>query len=543
MKHIRKTTWLIILLILLCIGCTDLSDASNNLANTAMRSENTASPGITYTGYGANGAVSGAMHILEIGEDKIILDAGLFYGDDGNNAPQLDKKVLDGVSAIIISHAHLDHTGRLLEVVGLGYSGPIYCTKPTQNLMPVMLRMKARYGDFGPEVFYYSNLSKLNNDKKGKSTAAHLYEKCEYGSQISSKNIGEVFCSRDELEEKGFYICKACADQHVSKVMDLIRIVPPNTKQRITNNLTIEFLNTPHLPGSAMVLINNKKNQQTIVYTGDIGSGSSRYLPDQTPIQEADYIIVEGTYGTSDYYSTETDRIKFQQFIGDCIRANKRVIIPAFVLDRSQQVLGEISRGMDNGYIPASTPVKVFSPSIAEINHIYTQIFTNQDYQDYFSPDYFEYGPFKPILKEYDQVQPVYYGEIAVASSGMADSTYSKEFVKQWVSDPETVFVFVGYQDPDSLGGKLTGSELDNLIVDQEDYIVAAEVKKFDCFSGHANYQQIKSLLQEIRGLQSVIIVHSDKSVAEELKMAYETDFPYICFMLPESGEKIYLYD
>ncbi|HOQ08980.1 MAG TPA: MBL fold metallo-hydrolase [Syntrophomonadaceae bacterium] len=532
MARYRKICSLLLVLYILvfcCAGCFSLPIATNT------------SQQIVYTGYGANGVVSGSLHILEIGKDKIILDAGLFYGDDGDNAPPLDENVLDGISAIVISHAHLDHIGRLLEVVDLGYSGPIYCTQPTRDLLPVMLRMEARYGDFGPETFYYSNRSKLNNDKQGKHTAAHLYRQCQYGRQISAENRREIFCSREDLEERGFYLCKACADQHVSTVMDLIRTVPLNTKRQISSNLTIEFLNTPHLPGSAMVLIHNKMSQQTVLYTGDVGSGSSRYLPAQTPVQEADYAIVEGTYGTSDYFSTEADRIQFQKFIGDCIRANKRVIIPAFVLDRSQQVLGEISRGMDNGYIPSSTPVKVFSPSTAQINHIYAQIFTDQDYKEFFAADYYEYGPFKPVFEEYDQVHQVDYGEIAVASSGMADSTYSREFVKQWISDPQTVFIFVGYQDPDTLGGKLTGSDLDKLIVDQEEYIVAAEVKKFNCFSGHANYLQIKALLQEIKGLQSVIIVHSDKPVAEELKLTYEADLPYIRFMHPESGERIYL--
>jgi metallo-beta-lactamase family protein len=537
-RYLKINLLLLILCILIfgCVGCSVLETTIKDIEKPVLHN----SQEIIYTGYGANGVVSGSLHMLEIGTDKIILDAGLFYGDDGNNAPQLDKKVLDGVSAIIISHAHLDHTGRLLKVVDLGYSEPIYCTQPTLDLMPVMLRMEARYGDFGSETFYYSNRSKLNNDKKGNFTAAHLYH-CEYGSRISSKNRREVSCSRNDLEEKGFYLCKACADQHVSKVMNQISIIPLNTKQQITNNLTIEFLNTPHLPGSAMVLINNKQEQQTILYTGDIGSGLSRYLPDQIPVLEADYAIVEGTYGTSNYSSTDADRIEFQKFIGDCIRANKRVIIPAFVLDRSQQVLGEISRGMDNGYIPTSTPVKVFSPSTAEINRIYAQIFTNQDYKAFFRPDYVEYGPFKPIFEEYDQVDQVDYGEIAVASSGMADSTYSKEFVKQWISDPQTVFVFVGYQDPDTLGGKLTGSEMDKLIIDQEDHVVAAEVEEFGCFSGHANYKQVKALLQEIRGLQSVIIVHSDKSVAGELIKTYKTELPYVRFILPESGERITL--
>jgi metallo-beta-lactamase family protein len=496
---------------------------------------------ITYTGYGANGIVSGSLHILEMDGDKIILDAGLFYGNDGANIPLLTKSHVENVSAVIVSHAHLDHIGRLSQLLRLGYSGPIYCTEPTKDILPIMLRMEAKYGDFGSEQFYYSALSKAKNDKTGKMTAIHLYN-CEYGSKIYPKNKKTIFSTRKALEKQSFYLCNSCADIDVGQIMDQVKVLPIATRCEITENLNIEFLNTPHIPGSVMVLVNSNNSNQTVLYTGDFGSGNSRFLPRQAQVETADYAIIEGTYGIPDgnlSLSNEEERLMFQKYIGECVSNNKRVIIPAFVLDRSQQVLGEISRGMESGYIPR-TSVKIFSPSTSEINKLYANTFTQPEYQPYFSTEYFLKGPFNPIFfMEKNEVEQIEYGEIALASSGMADTVYSKDFIKQWISDPQTVFIFVGYQDPETIGGIITKSGVSGIIIDENQYVVAAEIKKFNCFSGHGSYIQISQFLSNIEGLKKVVLVHSDKPVAEKLIQSYQQDLPEIKFVLPASGELI----
>ncbi len=533
-----STVLLLILFLLYLIGCAGTDEKLAK--DTSVSTKHSLASGITYTGYGANGIVSGSLHTLEMDGDKIILDAGLFYGNDGDNAPLLTKSNVENVSAVIVSHAHLDHIGRLFQLLRLGYSGPIYCTAPTKDIMPIMLRMEVRYGDFGSEQFYYSALSKAKNDKTDKMTTVHLYN-CEYGSKIKTKNKKTISSTRKALGDKDFYLCKTCADIDVLQVMEQVVVLPLDTRYEITKNLNIKFLNTPHIPGSVMVLINSNKSNQTVLYTGDFGSGNSRFLSGQAEVKAADYAIIEGTYGIPDgnvSVSNEEERLIFQKYIGECVRNNKRVIIPAFVLDRSQQVLGEISRGMKSGYIPP-TSVKVFSPSTAEINKLYANKFIQPEYKPYFSSQYFQDGPFDPIFTEHNQVEQIYYGEIAIASSGMADMVYSQDFIKQWISDPQTVIIFVGYQDPETIGGKITESELSEIIIDETKYVVAAEIKKFDCFSGHGSYKQISQFLSNIEGLKKVVLVHCDMPVAEKLIQSYQQDLPEIDFLLPASGESV----
>ncbi len=527
---------ILVLIISFLAGCSKIGGPSTEVSSS--------SAGINYTGYGANQCVSGSLHVLEIDGEKIILDAGLFYGQDGQDAPPLEKSLIENVSAIIITHAHLDHVGRLFQLLLLGYQGPIYCTAPTRDLMPVMLTMEARYGDFGPEEFYYSIKSKTRNKNSSYNTAVHLYP-CESGKNITAKNKRTIKTRRSELDQQGFYYCKNCADLDVEKVIKQVQILPLDTESQITRQLTVKFLPTPHIPGSVMAFINSSKSGKTVLYTGDFGSGTSRFLAAQSAPQKADFAIVEGTYGingNNDPLTNEAERREFQEYIGNCIRKNQRVIIPAFVLDRSQQILGEISRGMDSGLIPP-VPVKVFSPSTAEINYLYKEIFTDSGYRPFFSDDYQTSGPFKDIYREYSRIEDVAYGEIALASSGMADSVYSREFVNKWLDDPQTAFVFVGYQDPESVGGMVTVAQQGSRVkIDNKWHDVRAKIKKFGCFSSHGSYEQISEYLKGTQGLQKVILVHSDFAPAKELQEKYHQDFPQIQFFLPASGETVELY-
>jgi metallo-beta-lactamase family protein len=495
--------------------------------------------GIEYIGYGANKTVSGSLHIISIDGEKIMLDAGSFYGDDENQAKEFPRKLLKDISAIILSHAHIDHIGRLLELVNMGYRGPIYCTEPTKELMPVMLEMSAKYSNYGWEEFYYSNGSYNSNKQQHKNTAVHIYKDCQFGKNIKSNNIRNLTSTRENLEEQGFYLCGECANLHVQKVMNLVKILPIHYENSITSNISAELFNTPHLPGSVMIKLKSKKNGQSILFTGDLGSGLSPYLPAQDIINSADYAIIEGTYGNN-LEMLSDDRIKFQKYIGNCVRNKKRIIIPAFVLDRSQQVLYEITKGIQAGYIPANTPVKVFGTSTAEINKIYKTSFVKKGFEQYFSQGYSKNGPFGDIFKEFSQLENVNYGEIAVASSGMAESVYSKEFVKKWITDQNTVFIFVGYQDPDTVGGKLTSDEpILSIEIDSNKYENKAEIKKFSCFSGHANYSQIKNFISKIVNLNKVLVVHVEEENVGKLIDSYYKDFPNIEFLAPESGTSI----
>jgi metallo-beta-lactamase family protein len=497
-----------------------------------------AKPAFEYVGYGANRCVSGALHVIRAGTDSVIFDVGSFYGNDGDGVPPIPEETVREASAIIISHAHADHIGRLTYLYKIGYRGPIYCTEPTRELMKVMLPMSARFSDMGRETFYYSANSLEKNQKVGKNTQVHLYT-CEWGSKISPRNMRTVECARTDLEELGFYLCKDCAQQECDAVMTHVQTMALGVPFRVSGRLEATFYNTPHLPGSAMVRIVDSRSGKSLLYTGDFGSGLSPYLPRQSMVPSSNVAIVEATYGAQDLVRSPDERDEFRRFIGDCIRDGKRVIIPAFVLDRTQQVLGEITTGMREGTIPRSTKVKVFSPSALQLNEIYAQEFTKPRYSEFFTESFMRTGPFEQIYEAGDG-RDVLPGEIGICSSGTADHAYSKEFVKRWVEDANTVFVFVGYQDPETIGGKLTSFKRRNneqiIYIDGTEYTVKAQIWQTRCFSGHASYEQILSFLTGMPDLRTLVLVHLEEACVEQMIEKYTADLSNVEVICPESG-------
>lgn len=122
----------------------------------------------------------------------------------------------------------------------------------TKELMPVMLKMSAKYSNCGQEKFYFSNNSYDSNKKQNKKTAIHLYEDCQYGKNIKPNNLRVITSFRENLEEQGFYLCEECANLHVQKVINLVETLPLYKENDITAHIILEFYNTPHLPGSVM---------------------------------------------------------------------------------------------------------------------------------------------------------------------------------------------------------------------------------------------------------------------------------------------------
>ena len=251
------------------------------------------------------------------------------------------------------------------------------------------------------------------------------------------------------------------------------------------------------------------------------------------------------------------------------------------------QVLHDISLGIREGHIPEDQKVKIFSPSIEDINRIYSKNFLDPRFSTFLADDYRERGPFDDIAVIPPQGnEDVGYGEIASCSSGMADAGFAKEFVKKWVGDPRTVFIFVGYQSPLTVGGRLTrlgkteefvlkdGSVISGVVerenvsallletesgrrtlprgsiarrrpgtasvtIDGKTYPVRAEIRKMGSFSGHGTPNQIRDFLAGIEDLKDVLIVHADPDVIHLLGAYYRKELPDINFHIPRMGEKI----
>lgn len=471
-------------------------------------------PQISYIGFGGQGTVSGSMHCLEVDKKMYMIDAGIFYGEEGDNYTLPDEIDLNNLEAVFITHAHADHIGRLPLLLEKGYSGPMYMTGVTYDLSKIMLQSSLKYSEF--------NISEKD-----------LLEKLRKQVKIVGYN-------------KPFYV-----DGKITGFFNRFDIFNKFYSYLVKNRIKVEFLHTSHIPGSAMILFDI--NGKDILFSGDIGSDNNPFLIKNKQFEgNIDYLFVEGTYGAKgDNSNNELDRETFQKIIGEKLDKGFRVIIPAFVLDRTQQVLYEITQGMDKNYIPAETIVKVYSPTSLKITDKYRH-YSLQDeaYKSFFSEKMFNglfdiqnlyYNP-KNDYGSYDL--NIDYGEIAVMSSGMMSYVFSKEAVHKYIEDPKTFIMIVGYQAEGTEGRKILDAhenESEYVYIDGEKKkINPGNIYRSYAFNGHADINQIIDIFKNTAP-EKIFTIHLNKEESEDLKNKYQECFTDAEIIAPGFGEKYVL--
>lgn len=524
------------LIIVILVGC----NINNGIEETAAIVD------VSYTGFGAVGTVEGSLHKLSIGSYHYLIDVGAFYGDAESNYPLPSELDVTAIDSVFITHAHTDHVGRIPLLLEMGYKGPIYMTSVTKDLTIINILSSLEYCNLGVEKFYYSRNNK--NDKK----PVYL-DRFDYGQyEVKDKNRIYIQLKRNELEENGYYLHRSVID-HLQEEMRIKlekQLIPVDYGEtiKLSNDDTVEFIYTSHLPGSAMIYFTiGGKN---ILFSGDVGSDNSPFLRENTAFKyPVDFLFIEGTYGTNiRKYDTKAERQKFIEYIGEAIKNNERVIIPAFAIDRSQQVLYEIKTGIKQGTIPENTCVKVFSPTTEKIIDLYATYsenkgrygvyFSDQMFTDIFNIKNLLINPTLPDSKMYDL--NVEYGEIAIMTSGMITSGFSKELLKNYIKDTKTNFISVSYQDPDEIGGKVFRGD-DIMHIDGIEYQVKAKTFSSSAFSGHADISKIQNIFGGTVPEQ-IMIVHLNDYDKDNLIDSYSEYFKSSIIIVPAIKEPYLLY-
>ena len=297
--------------------------------------------------FGAAKQVSGSCYYFDTDEIDFLVDCGLFYPETKNINYEKDVKNTNrlntqppvspnGISAIIITHAHLDHIGKIPLLISKGFGGIIYSTELTKNLSLIMFEMLLKSTSLGDETF----------TKSAKSKKVHSQYNCKWKNKI--KHPKYITVERNELYDRSLQLCKECLSIEINNIERLFSTIPFNRKVKLSKNISLELFDAKHLPGSSSVLIDfDFRNDDKSVYiTGDIGSGLDNILTGM-PVKpnEVDYVFIESTYGGK---SRGLPMNPFDDFYSDLnysVKSNKFIWIPCFVLDRTQKVLNSIRRG------------------------------------------------------------------------------------------------------------------------------------------------------------------------------------------------------
>jgi metallo-beta-lactamase family protein len=459
------------------------------------------------TFYGAARTVTGSKHLITTSKGrKLLLDCGLFQGK-GSDTEALNRHFgfePSEIDYMILSHAHTDHAGLIPRLVKEGYTGPIYCTDATKDLCTIMLADSAHIQENDVK---YLNKRRL---KKGQKLIEPIYD----------------------LEDVAIAL-----KQFVS--------VPYNIVATIDEGIRFHFTDAGHILGSACVNLefDEPEGSKRVFFSGDVGRYHDIILREPQAFPQADYIIFESTYGDRLHDTTFDAEERLLAIVKDtCIIRKGKLIIPAFSLGRTQELVYALDRMHTEGKMP-HIPVYVDSPLAINATSIMRK------HMESFNPEILEYIKKDSNPFGYDDLHYVRDVEdskalndlpepcIIISASGMMEAGRIKHHIKNNIENPNNTILIVGYATPNSLGGKLREKAAEVKIYG-ELYTVNAHIEVIDSYSAHADYNELIQFLscQDTSKVKKVFLVHGEPDAQDEFKAKLQ-GLGYNEVKTPEMGE------
>ena len=438
---------------------------------------------------GAAGTTTGSQHLLEINGKRILLDCGLYQGSRKHAYevnccfPHFDPKSID---AVILSHAHIDHSGNLPNLTSKGYTGNIYATHATRDLCQIMLADCARIQE--------SDMKWLNKHRKkeGLEPATLLYTEQE---------------------------AERCLRQFVTINYD--RSMP------VADGVTVTFIDAGHILGSAQVLLeiddHSDGKKKRFLFSGDVGRGSNEVLRDPVPVPDIDFLLMESTYGGREHEAPPGVGDHFGEIVRQAVQRGGKILIPAFAVERTQQLLYVLHDLFQRGEIP-EIPVYVDSPlavSATEIYRLHPEAFNQEVYNSLFerqNPFGFENLTLVRSVNGSKALNDIIGVAIIISASGMCEAGRILHHLKNNIGDPKTTVLFVGYCADNTLGRRIRDGEREVPILGGR-YKVRAKIEIIDSFSGHADHSELLDWFERITGPKTrVWLVHGETDSAQKLR-------------------------
>src|SRR5262249_20965126 len=440
------------------------------------------SPRVTF--WGAARTVTGSMHLVEAGRQRILLDCGFYQGPRQEARRRNEEFPFPPhtIDAVILSHAHIDHCGNLPNLVRRGFSGPIYCTPAPKDLIAVMLADSAK--------IQHEDAEYLNRKlQKGQPPIQPLYDQ------------------RD-----------------VVRTVRLARPVAYDKTFPVGNNMEAQFVEAGHLLGSAMVSVRIAVGSQThtLTFTGDLGRKSLPILRDPAPVPPAGFVISESTYGGRTHPPIEDMGDQLGDVVRRTLERGGKVIVPAFSLGRTQTIVYALHRLIQAGKL-ISFPIYVDSPLAAnatEVFHLHPECFDEDtavllaNDPDVFGQKHVQY------LRTVDESKMLNERRepcVIIASSGMCESGRIQHHLKHNVEDSRNTILIIGFQAPDTLGRRIV-ERRPEVRIHNRMWKLNAEVAVLNGFSSHADHNELLAALTPLaHEARQVCLVHGELIPAQAL--------------------------
>lgn len=438
---------------------------------------------------GAAREVTGSKVLITTDEGKkILIDCGMFQGkgletDGMNRNIGLEPSELHH---IILSHAHIDHSGLIPYFYKLGFRGSVICTNATRNLCSIML----------PD-------------------SGHIQE------------MDAKWFNKKQAKKKLPFIQPIYTVEDAERAMKLFIGVDYDRRFTINDKINVKFTNTGHMLGSAVVNLEITENgkKMRLAYTGDIGRPFNRILKPPVPFPQCDYLITESTYGNRIHEPMTEVEQEFHHIIYDtCVVRKGKLIIPSFAIGRTQEIVYVLNKFFNDGTLPnidiyvdsplAVNATDIFRMHLDNLNDdVHNEIISERD------SDPFGFNRLHYIKKADDSKalnsdpRPC----IIISASGMAEAGRIKHHIANNIDNPQNTILVVGYCSPTSLGARIQEPGRKEISIFGEMHPINAKIMRIEAFSGHGDYKEMKDFIncQDKSAVRQTFLVHGEYEVQE----------------------------
>ena len=443
---------------------------------------------------GAAGTVTGSKFLVETDEATVLIDCGLFQGV--KMLRELNREPLsytpENIDYVILTHGHLDHCGWLPKLVNDGFRGKIFCTSPTKEIARVILYDSAKIQE--------EEAQRANKEKYSKhEPAIPLY-----------------------------------TVEDVNRVIPLFRVVDLDLDVTITDNIYFSFFYASHIIGACSISLH--VNNETLVFSGDIGQDDDVLLFPPVKPKKADYVFIESTYGNR-LHPKNDPLFDLELLINNTFQKNGNVVIPSFAVERVQTVMYLLWRLKKQDRIP-NIPYIIDTPMGISVLQVFQQ---NSKWHKLTNADCEEMCSMFTLISDYkDTIEAIYdkQPKVIIAASGMITGGRVLSYLERYISKPENSVLLVGYQAEGTRGRKLLeGAE--ELKMYGKYYEVKASVFLIEGLSAHGDQKDLLDWLNDLTEKpKKIFLVHGENMASDELRFKIQEEYNYEC-VVPYLGQVI----
>ncbi|OGZ67156.1 MAG: hypothetical protein A3C58_02370 [Candidatus Staskawiczbacteria bacterium RIFCSPHIGHO2_02_FULL_34_10] len=461
------------------------------------------------TFFGAAQTVTGSKYLLEVNGFNLLLDCGMHQGKR-DIANQLNKKFpfeANKIDAVILSHAHADHCGMLPVLVREGFKGKVYCTAATTDIAKFILEDSANIQE--QDALYYNK---------------HLKE--------GEVKIKPIYTKQDVKKTYGHF-----------EPVSYFRL--SNQWTQLASNIRFKFYDAGHILGSAITLLEITENGQkkNLIFTGDLGRHFLPILRDPEFAKEnAETLIMEATYGNKIHKPVADLEGELKTIINEAVKNNSKIMVPAFSLGRTQELLYVLHKLLNEKAIPA-LPIYIDSPLAQKITRVFNTY--TSDFDEEFWEDFGEKGEKAFLFNNLIAVSSVKESQsinnkpgpfMVIAGSGMCEGGRILHHLKNNIEDANNVILITGYQGENTLGRKIIEG-VSPVKIFGLDYQVRARVIILNELSAHADQKDLLNYVSHVTSLKKVFLVHTEMPQATVFKEVIIQKYPNVKVNIPSFGE------